>query len=124
MYGQRQKGFQMVRVKIPSGLLNGQKLRALAEIAERYSTGKGHVTTRQDIQFHYVKLDDITAVMTRLAESGLTTREACGNTVRNVTSCHLAGVCPTELFDVTPISEKVAYYLSAQSDQPRSSPKI
>ncbi|MDC4204471.1 MAG: sulfurtransferase TusA family protein [Candidatus Manganitrophus sp.] len=111
IYGQRQKGFQMVRVKIPSGLLNGQKLRGLAEIAERYSTGKGHVTTRQDIQFHYVKLEDITAVMTRLAESGLTTREACGNTVRNVTSCHLAGVCPTELFDVTAISEKVAYYL-------------
>lgn len=111
IYGQRQKGFQMVRVKIPSGVLNGQKLRALAEIAEHYSTGKGHVTTRQDIQYHFVKLDDITAVMTRLAESGLTTREACGNTVRNVTACHLAGVCPTELFDVTAISEKVAYYL-------------
>lgn len=101
----------MVRVKIPSGVLNSQKLRALAEIAEHYSTGKGHVTTRQDIQYHFVKLDDITAVMTRLAESGLTTREACGNTVRNVTACHLAGVCPTELFDVTAISEKVAYYL-------------
>lgn len=111
IYGQRQKGFQMVRVKIPSGLLNGPKLRTLAEIAERFSTGKGHVTTRQDVQFHYVKLEDVTAVMTRLAESGLTTREACGNTVRNVTSCHLAGVCPTELFDVTAISEKVAYYL-------------
>ncbi len=111
IYGQRQKGFQMVRVKIPSGLLNGPKLRVLAEIAERFSTGKGHVTTRQDIQFHYVKLENITSVMTLLAESGLTTREACGNTVRNVTSCHLAGVCPTELFDVTAISEKVAYYL-------------
>ncbi|NKE71441.1 sulfurtransferase TusA family protein [Candidatus Manganitrophus noduliformans] len=111
IYGQRQKGFQMVRVKIPSGVLNSRKLRALAEIAEHYSTGKGHVTTRQDIQYHFVKLDDITAVMTRLAESGLTTREACGNTVRNVTACHLAGVCPTELFDVTAISEKVAYYL-------------
>lgn len=111
IYGQRQKGFQMVRVKIPSGVLNSRKLRALAEIAEHYSTGKGHVTTRQDIQYHFVKLDDVTAVMTRLAESGLTTREACGNTVRNVTACHLAGVCPTELFDVTAISEKVAYYL-------------
>ncbi len=111
IYGQRQKGFQMVRVKIPTGLLNGRKLRCLADIAENYSTGKGHITTRQDIQFHYVKLENITAVMTRLAESGLTTREACGNTVRNVTSCHLAGVCPTELFDVTPIGEKVAYYL-------------
>ncbi|MBI3805114.1 MAG: sulfurtransferase TusA family protein [Nitrospirae bacterium] len=111
IYGQRQKGFQMVRVKIPSGLLTAPKLRCLADIAEHHSTGKGHITTRQDMQFHFVKLDDITAVMTRLAESGLTTREACGNTVRNVTSCHLAGVCPTELFDVTPISQAVAYAL-------------
>ncbi|MFY9268833.1 MAG: sulfurtransferase TusA family protein [Candidatus Manganitrophaceae bacterium] len=111
IYGQRQKGFQMVRVKIPAGTLSPQKLRCLAEVAERYSTGKGHVTTRQDLQFHFVKLENITAVMTCLAESGLTTREACGNTVRNVTSCHRAGVCPTELFDVTPIAEQVAYHL-------------
>lgn len=111
IYGQRQKGVQMVRVKIPAGLLDAQKLRCLADIAERYSTGKGHVTTRQDVQFHFVKLDDVTAVMYRLAESGLTTREACGNTVRNVTSCHHAGACPTELFDVTPIAEAVAYHL-------------
>jgi sulfite reductase (ferredoxin) len=111
IYGQRQKGVQMVRVKIPAGLLNAQKLRCLADIAEQYSTGKGHVTTRQDVQFHFVKLEDITTVMYRLAESGLTTREACGNTVRNVTACHLAGICPTELFDVTDISEQVAYHL-------------
>lgn len=111
IYGQRQKGVQMVRVKIPAGLLNSRKLRCLADIAERYSTGKGHVTTRQDVQFHFVKLEDVTTVMYRLAESGLTTREACGNTVRNVTACHLAGACPTELFDVTEISEQVAYHL-------------
>ncbi|HLG22251.1 MAG TPA: sulfurtransferase TusA family protein [Candidatus Manganitrophaceae bacterium] len=111
IYGQRQKGFQMVRVKIPSGLLNGEKLRCLADIAERYSWGKGHITTRQDMQFHFVKLEEVTSVMLRLAQSGLTTREACGNTVRNVTSCHHAGVCPTELFDVTPYAEKVAYHL-------------
>ncbi len=111
IYGQRQKGVQMVRVKIPSGCLNPEKLRALANVAEQYSTGKGHVTTRQDVQFHFVKLDDITAVMTDLARAGLTTREACGNTVRNVTACHLAGLCSTELFDVTPYADAVAYHL-------------
>ncbi len=111
VYGQRQKGVQMVRVKIPSGTLNSEKLRTLADIAEHYSTGKGHVTTRQDVQFHFVKLHDITAVLYRLAQSGLTTREACGNTVRNVTACHLAGICPTELFDVTPYAKMVASHL-------------
>jgi len=111
VYGQRQKGVQMVRVKIPSGFLNSEKMRALADVIEDYSTGKGHVTTRQDVQFHFVKLNDITTVLTRLAEAGLTTREACGNTVRNVTSCHLAGVCQTELFDVSPYAEQVAYHL-------------
>jgi sulfite reductase (ferredoxin) len=111
IYGQRQKDVQMVRVKIPAGILTADKLRALADIAEHYSTGKGHVTTRQDVQFHFIKLDQIPAVMTRLAESGLTTREACGNTVRNVTSCHLAGFCPTELFDVTPYSRAVSAHL-------------
>jgi len=111
VYGQRQPGVQMVRVKIPAGLLTGDQLRGLADVAERYSTGKGHITTRQDVQFHFIKLDDITATLTRLAEAGLTTREACGNTVRNVTACHLAGICPTELFDVTPYSQAVAYHL-------------
>ncbi len=108
VYGQRQAGVQMVRVKIPSGLLNAEKLRALADVAQRFSTGKGHVTTRQDVQFHFVKLDDVVPTLYRLAESGLTTREACGNTVRNVTACHLAGICPTELFDVTPYANAVA----------------
>ena len=111
IYGQRQKGVQMVRVKIPAGTLDSTKLRALADVAETYSIGKGHVTTRQDVQFHFVHLDQITAVMRRLAEAGLTTREACGNTVRNVTACHLAGICPTEMFDVTPYSQAVASHL-------------
>ncbi len=111
IYGQRQPGHQMVRVKIPSGLLDADQLRCMADIAEKYSRGIGHVTTRQDIQFHYVVLENVKSVMTQLAKVGLTTREACGNTVRNVTSCHRAGICPTELFDVTPISEKVAYFL-------------
>ena len=102
IYGQRQSGFQMVRVKIPSGLLNPVQLRALAKIAEKYSTGRGHLTTRENVQFHFVKMENVPAVMRLLAESGLTTREACGNTVRNITSCPLSGVCPTESFDVTP----------------------
>ena len=102
IYGQRQSGFQMVRVKIPSGLLNPEQLRVLADIAENYSTGRGHLTTRENVQFHFVKMENVPAVMRRLADAGLTTREACGNTVRNVTSCPLSGVCPTEAFDVTP----------------------
>lgn len=102
IYGQRQSGFQMVRVKIPSGLLNPIQLRALADIAEKYSTGRGHLTTRENVQFHFVKMENVPTVMGLLAESGLTTREACGNTVRNITSCPLSGVCPTESFDVTP----------------------
>jgi|SRR5579863_844588 len=111
IYGQRQKGVHMVRVKIPSGTLNPDQLLALALFADRYSTGKGHVTTRQDMQFHFVKLSDVPKGMRLLAEGGLTTREACGNTVRNVTACHLAGVCATELFDVTPFSDAVSRFL-------------
>ncbi|HMD98790.1 MAG TPA: nitrite/sulfite reductase [Terriglobia bacterium] len=102
IYGQRQPGFQMVRTKVPSGLLNSEQLRALATLAEDYSTGRGHVTTRENIQFHFVLMRNVPTIMRLLAEAGLTTREACGNTVRNVTSCPLAGVCPTEAFDVTP----------------------
>ena len=102
IYGQRQPGFQIVRVKIPSGLLSAEQLRALARIADEYSTGRGHVTTRENCQFHFVKLENVPSIMRLLADAGLTTREACGNTVRNVTSCPLAGICPTEAFDVTP----------------------
>lgn len=102
VYGQRQPGFQMVRVKVPSGILNPEQLRVLADIAETYSTGRGHLTTRENIQYHFVKMENVTTVMGLLADAGLTTREACGNTVRNITSCPLAGVCPTESFDVTP----------------------
>jgi sulfite reductase beta subunit-like hemoprotein len=102
IYGQRQPGVQMVRVKVPSGLLNPEQLGTLGWLAETHSTGRGHVTTRENCQFHFVKMENVPAIMRRLAEAGLTTREACGNTVRNVTSCALAGVCPTEAFDVTP----------------------
>src|SRR5207253_5467917 len=81
IYGQRQPGVQMVRIKIPFGGLSAHQLRTIAELAERYTTGVGHVTTRQDIQLHYARVEDCGTIMRRLAECGLTTREACGNTV-------------------------------------------
>lgn len=111
IYGQRQAGVQMVRIKIPFGGLTANQLRRVAELADRYGTGVGHVTTRQDIQLHFVELKDVPTVMRGLAEVGLTTREACANTVRNVTGCHLAGVCQGEVFDVTPYAKTVAYHL-------------
>jgi sulfite reductase beta subunit-like hemoprotein len=111
-YGQRQSGdAQMLRVKIPQGILDGEQLRALADVAESFSRGFGHVTTRQNVQFHFVKLHDAPPAMTRLAEAGLTTREACGNSVRNVTGCPYAGVAADEVFDVTPYAEALTRYL-------------
>jgi len=111
IYGQRQAGYQMIRVKIPFGGLTSMQLRCLASLIEDHSSGIGHVTTRQDIQFHFVPLDVVGTVMRRLAEVGLTTREACGNTVRNVTACPLAGVCQEEAFDVTPYAHTLSRYL-------------
>ena len=111
IYGQRQAGVQMVRIKIPFGGITANQLRRIAELSERYTTGVGHVTTRQDIQLHFAELKDVPAIMRGLAEVGLTTREACANTVRNVTGCHLAGVCQGEVFDITPYAKTVAYHL-------------
>src|SRR5437762_5631056 len=105
-YGQRQTDdAQMVRVKIPQGVLTADQLEALADVAERYSRGFGHITTRQNVQFHFVKLHDVEPAMRRLAEAGLTTREACGNSVRNITACPYVGVSADERFDVTPYVE-------------------
>jgi sulfite reductase (ferredoxin) len=111
IYGQRQPGVQMVRIKIPFGGLTANQLRRVAEIADQYTTGVGHVTTRQDIQLHFAMLHDVPTIMRKLAEVELTTREACANTVRNVTACHLAGVCQGEVFDVTPYAKTVALHL-------------
>jgi sulfite reductase beta subunit-like hemoprotein len=103
IYGQRQGGHnQMVRVKAPGGVITAQQLDRMADISERYSRGWGHLTTRQNVQFHYVQLEQVPDVMRDLAAVGLTTREACGDTVRNVQGCHLAGACPFELLDITP----------------------
>ena len=111
IYGQRQPDAQMVRVKIPFGGLTANQLRRIAELTDIYGTGVGHVTTRQDIQLHFVPLGDVGTVMRKLAEVDVTTREACANTVRNVTACHLAGVCQGEVFDVTPYAKTIAYHL-------------
>src|SRR5689334_6014910 len=111
-YGQRQSAdAQMLRVKIPQGVLDGAQLEALADVADLYSRGFGHITTRQNVQFHFVKLHDVELAMHRLAEAGLTTREACGNSVRNITACQYAGVAADELFDVTPYAEALTRYL-------------
>jgi sulfite reductase beta subunit-like hemoprotein len=115
-YGQRQPGFQMLRVKIAAGVLKPDHLRVLAGIADDYSTGRGHLTTRENVQFHFVKLENVPSAMRRLAAAGLTTREACGNTVRNVTACPVAGVCPGEAFDVTPYALGVSRYLLRHPD--------
>ena len=110
-YGQRQaEDAQMLRVKIPQGVLTERQALALADVSEQYSRGFAHITTRQNIQLHFLKLHDVELVMRRLAEEGLTTREACGNSVRNITACPWAGVSADELFDVTPYAEALTRY--------------
>jgi sulfite reductase (NADPH) hemoprotein beta-component len=112
VYSQRQDGdAMMVRVKIPQGILTAPQLRALADVAERFSTGRGHITTRQNVQFHFVHLAETDDALRVLAETGLTTREACGNSVRNVTACPYAGASALEPFDTTPYAEAVTRYL-------------
>src|SRR5262245_16035722 len=111
IYGQRQPGVQMVRVKIPSGVLNGRQLRRLADISEEFSTGISHLTTRQDFQFHYVPLPRVPHLLRLLAEVGLTSREACANSVRNITACSLTGVIAEEAFNVQPYSLAAYAYL-------------
>ena len=95
----------MVRIKAPYGAITAEQLDRMADIADRYSRGWGHLTTRQNIQFHYVQLEQVPEVMRDLAAVGLTTREACGDTVRNVQGCHLAGACPFEILDISPWAE-------------------
>jgi sulfite reductase (NADPH) hemoprotein beta-component len=108
VYPQRQgDAIHMLRVKLPQGLVDSGQLRALADVARSYSRGFGHVTTRQNFQLHFVRPDHLEPAMRRLAAAGITTSGACGNTVRNVVACPLAGVSPSEAFDVTPYAEAV-----------------
>src|ERR1044072_1357527 len=106
----------MQRIKIPFGGVNPEQMVVLAELAEEYSDNICHITTRQDFQLHFVHIDDAPDIFRRLAAVGITTREACGNSVRNVTACPLAGVCNTETFDVTPNAKATAFYLLGHPD--------
>jgi sulfite reductase (ferredoxin) len=106
----------MQRIKIPGGGLNADQLETMADLAEEYSDDIAHVTTRQDFQLHYIHIDDTPSLMRRLAAADITTREACGNSVRNVTACPFAGVCQDEAFDVTPYSRALAKFLLGHPD--------
>jgi sulfite reductase (ferredoxin) len=100
----------MVRIKVPSGEISPEQLDKIASLSESFSIGSAHVSTRQNIQLHWVQLEDVSEVMRGLVEVGLTTREACGNTVRNVMCSHYAGVCSDEAFDATPYSNAIARF--------------
>src|SRR5664279_1546511 len=109
IYGQRQPGVQMVRCKIPGGLLTTGQVNQLARVADEFGGGRGHLTTRQNIQYHFVPLNRVADLMHLLADVGLTNREACYNTVRNVTTCPWAGIAQDEVFDVRPYAQRLAY---------------
>jgi sulfite reductase (ferredoxin) len=106
----------MMRIKIPFGDLTPDQMDLLADVAEEYSDEICHITTRQDVQLHFVHIEDTPDLMRRLAAVGITTREACGNTVRNVTACPLAGVCRDETFDVTPHAKACMRFLLGHPD--------
>jgi sulfite reductase beta subunit-like hemoprotein len=109
IYGQRQPGVQMVRVKIPGGLATSRQIEQFARIADEFAGGKGHLTTRQNVQYHFVPLERTADLMHMLADAGLTNREACYNTVRNITTCVWSGIARDEVFDVRPYAQKLAY---------------
>src|SRR5215469_17124291 len=109
IYGQRQQGVQMVRTKVPGGRLTADQMRQLARAADEFGGGKGHLTTRQNMQFHFVPLRQVPELLHLLADVRLTTREACYNTVRNVTACPLAGLHAEEPFDVQPYARRLAF---------------
>ena len=111
VYGQRQDGVMMIRAKLPGGFVTPAQLEALADVAETYGGGKGHVTTRQNVQYHFVPMADVEAALRRLSDAGITTKEACGNSVRNWTCCPFAGVAKDEPFDPTPYVEALARHL-------------
>ncbi|MBI5512351.1 MAG: nitrite/sulfite reductase [Deltaproteobacteria bacterium] len=122
VYGQRQEGVQMLRVKVPQGVLFPAALEALGAVAEDVGHGLGHVTTRQNLQFHFIPMAEMERALRALDAAGLTTREACGNTVRNVTACPFAGVHTAETFDVAPYGEALTRYFLRQpwaGDLPR-----
>src|SRR5579885_1988279 len=106
----------MQRIKVPGGGLTPEQLEVMAELAEEYSDGIAHVTTRQDFQLHYIQIDDTPSIMRRLGSADITTREACGNSVRNITACPYTGVCRDEVFDVTPYAHAMMKFLLGHPD--------
>ncbi len=102
VYGQRQEGVQMIRIKLPFGKVSSEQLVRITKVSDEYSTGRLHITTRQDIQIHYVSLDRTPQLWADLEKDDITLREACGNTVRNITASENAGIDPEEPFDVSP----------------------
>ncbi len=110
VYGQRQQGVQMVRIKLPYGKVTTQQLSKMSDVSDEYATGNLHITTRQDIQIHFVSLDRTPQLWAELEEDDITLREACGNTVRNVTASAMAGIDPKEPFDVSPYAHAVFEY--------------
>ena len=123
IYGQRQPDVHMVRVKLPFGGITAEQLEALAGVVERYAPlRKGHITTRQNIQLHHVPLRDVDRAIRELGQAGLSSREGCGNTIRNVTGDPFAGIAPDELFDMTPYAAAyVRYFIRhpTTQDMPR-----
>ncbi|MFD2162038.1 nitrite reductase [Paradesertivirga mongoliensis] len=111
IYGQRQPGVQMVRIKLPYGRVTTKQLERISDVSDKYATGNLHITTRQDIQIHFVSLERTPELWTELEQDSITLREACGNTVRNVTASPMAGVDPEEPFDVTPYAHAFFEYL-------------
>src|SRR5512133_2024176 len=111
VYGQRQPDVQMIRVKLPYGGVNPEQMEAFADVIERYAPlRKGHITTRQNIQIHHVPLADAAKAIRELGEAGLSSREGCGNTVRNVTGDPYAGIAEDEIFDPTPYAAAYVRY--------------
>lgn len=111
VYGQRQEGVQMIRIKLPYGKVTGEQLLRISKVSDEYSTGRLHITTRQDIQIHYVSLDRTPELWAELEKDDVTLREACGNTVRNITASELAGVDVDEPFDVSPYAHALFQFL-------------
>ena len=110
-YAQRQEGVQMQRIKIPGGFLTADQLACLADASDRFGSGFTHFTTREDAQIYYVKLEETPKLLRFLAGAGITSREACGNTVRNITACYRAGTSATESFNVQPYADALFRYL-------------
>ena len=110
VYGQRQPGVQMVRIKIPYGKMTVRQLRKIADLSDEFASSKLHATTRQDIQIHYVSLDRTPELWAKLEQDNITLREACGNTVRNITASDKAGIDPHEPFDVSPYAHAMFEY--------------